>query len=183
MLETEYKVEHEGLKADQLWKSGIARRFTDDQKKDLVVQALSANFMEHSAAHAVGWSRDELRKHRHQDPEFDSRCRLGETHGTSLLHVAIMRQIMPDPESKHEGDGRLALAYLELQEKMRREHLSADLREQDIEVRKEDRRKRKAEADIAEHVAELVSENQDDDKLKRLEAVTKGLASVQGTGK
>ena len=44
------KVEYEGMDVHTLWRSGIARKFTDDQKKDLVIQALSANFMELGAA-------------------------------------------------------------------------------------------------------------------------------------
>ena len=171
----DYKVEYEGMDVHTLWRSGIARKFTDDQKKDLVIQALSANFMELGAANAVGWSKEAMRKHRHQDSSFDERCRMAQAHGQQILHTAIMQQIFQDPEAL---DGRLALAYYDMQLRQPREEASTELRIIDTETRKEDQRKRKAEADITEKVAELATQVDDDTKLKRLEAVTKGLAAV-----
>lgn len=136
-------------------------------KKSIVLHALAMGLSERAAAGAVGHTKRRVELWRKEDEEFEMAYRFAFSDGEAFLVEAIREDI------SRNVNGNLAQRHLEWRHlQIGRERHQAQLRKMDAAVRKEDKRKRRAEADLAEEMARLAREAGSDEELKRLEAAT-----------
>ena len=145
------------------------KNMTLEGKKVIVLHALGNGLSERAAAGAAGVTKRRVEKWREEDPEFEMAFRFAFADGEAFLVEAINEDIT------RNVNGNLAMRKLEWSHLQRgREKHQSKLRKMDAAVRKEDKRKRAAEADLAEEAAKLAQKASSDEELKRLEAVTSG---------